>query len=166
MTTLPLISYPTKIVILDDDPLFTDALSESLKNDYSLLKFNDPNQCINFFKQYTPLSSNLRFVRGCNELENYNTSGHLPVDIDFSALKEFRTKENRMDEVSVILVDYNMPGMNGLEFCRQLKSLPAKKILLTGEASEKVAVTAFNEGYIDCYIKKVVRPHQRILKII
>jgi hypothetical protein len=35
-----------------------------------------------------------------------------------------------------------------------LRDLPCKKILFTGAADEKIAVTAFNRGLIDRYIKK------------
>lgn len=154
MSILPLISYPTAIAIVDDDSLLLDALGQLFKNEYPLVKFNDPNNCADFFKNYVPLSSKLKWTRGCTESENYDIANHLPIDIDFSILKELRIKEDRANEISVIIVDYHMPGMNGIDLCRQLKSLPVKKILLTGEADEKIAIAAFNEGYIDCFIKK------------
>ncbi len=55
---------------------------------------------------------------------------------------------------SVLVVDYSMPQMNGIEFCEAVRDLPCKKILFTGAADEKIAVTAFNRGLIDRYIKK------------
>jgi CheY-like chemotaxis protein len=47
-----------------------------------------------------------------------------------------------------------MPGMNGVEFCRQIKNRDIKKIMLTGEADHNIAVQAFNEGIIDKFIMK------------
>ena len=55
---------------------------------------------------------------------------------------------------SVLVVDYSMPQMNGVDLCEALRHLPCKKILFTGAADEKVAVDAFNRGLIDRYIKK------------
>jgi hypothetical protein len=47
-----------------------------------------------------------------------------------------------------------MPGMNGLEVCRQIASPYIQKIMLTGAATHQIAVDAFNEGLIDQFIQK------------
>jgi CheY-like chemotaxis protein len=47
-----------------------------------------------------------------------------------------------------------MPGKTGIELCYELRDLPIKKILLTGEAAHRLAVEAFNKGIIDCFIRK------------
>ena len=60
----------------------------------------------------------------------------------------------RFEQASVIVVDYSMPDINGVDFCKRLKSPDICKILLTGQAEEKVAIQAFNEGIIDVYIRK------------
>ena len=61
---------------------------------------------------------------------------------------------HRFAECSVFVVDYKMPEMNGLDFCRALHHHPAAKILLTGVADEEVASEAFNNGEIDSYVRK------------
>ncbi|MGQ3891987.1 response regulator [Legionella sp. CNM-4043-24] len=60
----------------------------------------------------------------------------------------------RFADVSVVVVDYAMPGMDGLEFCRRINNSHIRKILLTGKADEKLAIEAFNEGLIHRYIHK------------
>lgn len=60
----------------------------------------------------------------------------------------------RFADISVVVVDYAMPGMNGLEFCRQISNTNIKKILLTGKADEGLAMAALNEGLIHRYIHK------------
>ena len=52
------------------------------------------------------------------------------------------------------MVDFDMPEMNGIEFCKQLKNKAIRRVLLTGKADEQVAIKAFNEGIIHQYIKK------------
>ena len=47
-----------------------------------------------------------------------------------------------------------MPGMDGLTFCRQIKNKNIFKVLLTGAASEKLAVEAFNSRLINAFITK------------
>jgi CheY-like chemotaxis protein len=154
MNTLPLFSYPLTVTLIDDDLLFLQAMTGLLKNSYSLKTFNNPKNAIDYFDNYTPVLSSLKLFRGCTELENYDVSGHLPVDLNFNVSKELLSNPLRFEEVGVIIVDYNMPHMNGIEVCRKLKSFPIKKILLTGEASDQLAINAFNEGIIDCFIRK------------
>lgn len=154
MTTLPLFSYPLTVTLVDDDPLMLQALESVLKQSYQLNIFNTPTDAVNYFDSYTPLLPSIKLLHGCTELENYDISGHLPVDVNFNVSKELINHPKRQKETSVIIVDYNMPGINGIELCRKLKSLPLKKILLTGEANDRLAIDAFNEGIIDCFIRK------------
>lgn len=154
MSTLPLFSYPSTILLTDDDPVFLEAMALILKKNYAVSTFTTPHPAIDFLKNQTSKLSSLKLLRGCTDLENYDVSGHLPVDIHLNPLKKLRLSDTSADEISVIIVDYNMPEMNGIDFCRQLKSLPVKKILLTGEVSDRHAIQALNEGVIDCYVRK------------
>ena len=59
-------------------------------------------------------------------------------------------------EVSLVISDYNMPGMNGLEF---LKAVNARHphilgIMLTGQAEIEVAMQAINEAGVYKFIQK------------
>jgi CheY-like chemotaxis protein len=60
----------------------------------------------------------------------------------------------RFGIVSVVVIDYQMPEMSGLDLCRKLAHLPVKRILLTGQEDDALAVHAFNEGLIDMYLPK------------
>lgn len=44
--------------------------------------------------------------------------------------------------------------MNGLEFCVKFKDLLCMMILFIGMVDENIVVQGFNDGLIDCYIKK------------
>lgn len=65
-----------------------------------------------------------------------------------------RFDELRVREVSVLVVDYSMPSMNGIEFCEKINNSAVKKILLTGYATPAEAVKAFNNNTIHYYLKK------------
>lgn len=65
-----------------------------------------------------------------------------------------RFDEMKVREVSVVVVDYSMPSMNGIEFCENIKNSSIKKILLTGYATSTDAVKAFNNNTIHYYLKK------------
>jgi len=55
----------------------------------------------------------------------------------------------------IIVVDYNLPGDNGLNVCRTLlaSDTPAPVVLLTGSGNEQVAVEALKLGISDYIIK-------------
>jgi CheY-like chemotaxis protein len=61
---------------------------------------------------------------------------------------------NRFAEPSVLVVDYSMPSMSGLDLCSQITNPNVKKVLLTGVADEKIAINALNTELIDFYISK------------
>lgn len=65
-----------------------------------------------------------------------------------------RYDEFKAREVSVVVVDYSMPSMNGIEFCEKIKNPAIRKILLTGYATTSEAVKAFNNNTIHYYLKK------------
>ena len=154
MTTLPLFYYPSTIAWVDDDQLFLEAAANALGNLHPLMMFTTPQECLAFFDHYTALLPAMNFLRGCTDHESYDIIDHMPVDLNVQTLVELRECRERNQEVSVIVVDYKMLDINGIELCRKLQSLPMKKILLTGEADEQKAVAAFNEGIIDCFISK------------
>lgn len=59
-------------------------------------------------------------------------------------------------EVSLVISDYNMPQMNGLEFLKSVKDHHPHilTIMLTGQAEMDVAVKAINEAGVYKFIQK------------
>jgi CheY-like chemotaxis protein len=59
-------------------------------------------------------------------------------------------------DVELVLSDFRMPGMNGVEFLKRVKELRPDpvRVLLTGYADTDVIVSALNEGEIYRYINK------------
>ncbi len=60
-----------------------------------------------------------------------------------------------VDSFDVIITDYKLPGMSGLEFCMELlaRDVNLPLVLLTGVGSEQVAVEALKAGVYDYIIK-------------
>jgi len=59
-------------------------------------------------------------------------------------------------DVSLVISDYNMPQMNGLEFLKSVKALYPHilAIMLTGQAEIEIAVQAINEAGVYKFIQK------------
>jgi CheY-like chemotaxis protein len=87
------------------------------------------------------------------EAKNCPLTNHT-INLDLTAIHAEIYNPRRFSEISVIVVDYAMPGLDGLEFCRRIENNNIRKILLTGQADEKLAINAFNEGLIHRYIHK------------
>jgi CheY-like chemotaxis protein len=67
---------------------------------------------------------------------------NLPADqcnvaLDLERIYRIAEQRQRFATPSVLVVDYSMPQMNGLEFCAAVAHLPCKKILFTGAADER-----------------------------
>jgi CheY-like chemotaxis protein len=65
-----------------------------------------------------------------------------------------RFDQFKVREVSVVVADYSMPAMNGIEFCEKIHNTAVRKILLTGHATSSEAVKAFNNNIIHYYLNK------------
>ena len=65
----------------------------------------------------------------------------------------------------IVLLDFNLPDMNGLEVLTQLRTLDAriKVIMMTGESNVQVAVSAMKAGAYDYLSKPLVLRELRIL---
>lgn len=62
----------------------------------------------------------------------------------------------RESTIDLVISDYLMPGMNGIEFLLEIKKLQpyATRILLTGYADKENAIKAINEVGLYQYIEK------------
>jgi thioredoxin reductase (NADPH) len=73
-----------------------------------------------------------------------------------SALEALRQMKLRGDLVAVILADYRMPEMNGIEFLEQAMDIypGARRVLLTAYADTGAAIDAINVVDLDHYLLK------------
>ena len=69
-------------------------------------------------------------------------------------LRYWAASTARYQLAQVCVVDYAMPGTDGLKVLTTLLDWPGARVLLTGQADEQVAIQAFNSGLIDQFIPK------------
>ncbi|MCZ6711463.1 MAG: response regulator, partial [Gammaproteobacteria bacterium] len=92
-------------------------------------------------------------VDRCFSLEPVGESEAL-IHLDLDLIEQEINQPERFRRVSVVVVDYAMPSMSGLDLCRDIADPYIKKAMLTGVADEKLAVEAFNAGLINRFIHK------------
>lgn len=72
------------------------------------------------------------------------------------AIKFIEEMKEAKDDLAMIISDYNMPGMTGLEFLEKVKPLipKTKMVLLTANKELDVAIKALNSNLLDRFISK------------
>src|SRR5450755_4581762 len=89
----------------------------------------------------------------------------VPAESGQSALEALHELKLRGDQVAVILADYRMPQMNGVEFLeRAMDVYPgARRVLLTAYADTSAAIDAINVVDLDHYLLKPWDPPEEKL---
>jgi CheY-like chemotaxis protein len=158
--------YPTTVVIVDDNEIFLENMQLKIGSLSPCKTFSDSQEALEYIKSAATPNDSLKNVIGIDtESGHYShMSSQLPVQYDIADLYKHAYNREHFAEVSVIVVDFEMPNMNGEQLCEQLKGIAAKKILLTGEADELIAVRLFNAGLIDKFMLKGQPDLDQLLK--
>ena len=69
-------------------------------------------------------------------------------------LRYWAVSASRYELAQICVVDYAMPGTDGLRVLNTLLDWPGSRVLLTGQADEQIAIQAFNNGLIDQFVPK------------
>lgn len=152
---IPTCYFPTTAVFVDDSKDFLMNLSLQFDDHLAYRLYESPQEALAVLSKEKGYQSRLN--GRC--FSEYTDAIVCPItnrtiNVNFDAIHQEVYNPDRFGEISVLFVDYSMPGMNGLELCKALENSPMKKVLLTGQADEKMAVQAFNEGIIDQFILK------------
>ncbi|MCC2634858.1 MAG: putative response regulator, atypical CheY [Ramlibacter sp.] len=147
--TFPLFHRPGTVVFLDDDPDYLEMLALVLPRHWHLRLFLRPTECISHLLREPPFWEADAWNQ--QQLVDLWREGK-PLIPQVLAYWSRYTERYALSRVCV--VDFSMPGMDGLQALAELGDWPGSRVLLTGQADEQVAVRAFNRGLIDQFIPK------------
>ena len=142
--------HPTTVVFVDDNENFLKSLDLELPQSWAFRGFSEGEDALEFLNRPPALPP---LVDRCFTL-SVEDRAHPTVALDLSLIEQEINHLDRFRRNSVVMIDYSMPLMNGLEFCAELTDHYLQKAMLTGVADEKVAVQAFNARLIDRFIPK------------
>ena len=153
--SIPTCYFPSTALFLDDSHDFLLNFVLQLDEGLAYRIFDSPRKALDYIhnKRCELDLVSQHCLTEYTEAKNCPLTNHT-INLDLAAIHAEVYNPHRFSEISVVVVDYAMPGMDGLEFCRRIENSNIKKILLTGQADEKLAIAAFNEGLIHRYIKK------------
>lgn len=146
---IPIFFYPTRKIILDDDVIFAESILYKMEGkDFSF--YSSPDSLQDYLmNEYHPSFKQSDLFAEEIDSEVLSSNFHIPVK------KLNCVVANKVaNDISVVLVDYHMPGITGIDFVRKFKNYPFKKILITGEDDYAIGIDALNAGLIDAYIRK------------
>lgn len=147
--TIPLIQRPGSILFLDDDPDYLDMLGMVMPAQWQIGLYARPTAFCERMRD-EPSLWEADAARQTQIIERWRQGRPLlPQMLDYWALNP-----GRYQLAQVCVVDYAMPGTNGLAVLNTLLDWPGARVLLTGQADEQVAIQAFNSGLIDRFIPK------------
>jgi CheY-like chemotaxis protein len=144
--------FPTKVFFIDDDRSSFKKLTLGLDNSKCTYQLYDrPHAALSYLNEEYKIDLFEKRLISQPIEEEWQ---HKRLDINIYDLMKEVYNPSRFEHVSTVIIDYEMPKMNGLEVCAQIKNPHIQKILLTGEGDETLAVQAFNKGLINRYIQK------------
>lgn len=154
MNKMPILYFKPSIVVIDDDELLLKTLKEVLSKHYNIITFSDPLSAKEYLESRVSLLDNHHLLNGFNQHEVSDQITHSLVDFNTNNLNHIMNNPDKQNEVALIIADYLMPGINGLELCAALKNKPFKKILLTGHGDYSNAIQALNHKTVDYFLEK------------
>jgi CheY-like chemotaxis protein len=152
MTEFALAPYfhPTTVVFVDDNESFLRSLDLELPGGWACKTFTDPKIALEFVQRQPAIPP---LMDRCFTMQRRSPSEVL-IHLDLNLIEQEINHRERFSRISVVVVDYSMPRINGLDFCAALTDPLVRKAMLTGVADEKVAVEAFNAGLLNRFIPK------------
>lgn len=162
---IPCCRFPTEVVLVDDNAIFLNNLILALGDSYKVKAFSNPKEAVEYLSQKASLADDFIHTYLEHSIDDSGKVIKKGTLVNIGQLYKEVYNPKRFEIVSVVVVDYAMPQMNGQEFCNAIEKMPYKVLMLTGEADNKIAVDLFNRGVIhkfllkaqDKYVEEVVK---------
>src|SRR4030095_6126179 len=142
--------HPTTVLFVDDSKLFARSLSLRIPPDLAVEVIEDPRPALN--RMNAEIDSGIQ-----PEMTRSSTGGSVVggrMEFDAARVQDALRFAGRFSRVSVVVADFGMPAMSGLQLCSQIRDPSVQKVLITGLADHAQAVDAFNQRSIQGFIPK------------
>lgn len=153
---VPILYYPFKAMIVDDNLDLLDSLKQALSNKFDILTVELPQQALQILKKQAISMPNLFKDTTHTDDLNLSQDGQivLSTKFTFQSILDILNDKDKYCKYGTLITDFEMPLINGIELCDQIRNTAITKILLTGKYGSDSANEAFNKKLIDGYITK------------
>lgn len=141
--------HPTTVCFVDDNESFLRSIELEAPRDWTPELFTDPLVALEYLQTPETLPP---LMERCFSMQRSSREAIIRLDLDL--IEQEINHIGRFRRNSVVVVDYSMPSLNGLEFCQRLSDPHMRRAMLTGVADEKQAVEAFNSGLLHQFLPK------------
>lgn len=150
---LPLYHHPTMTVLIDDDRSSLVCLQYQLDPAIAKKTFNKARAALDWVTERFLSALQIRPPLQLADDPDAPTAVR-NIDHELEHIYRYIGGPERFSLPAVVVIDYSMPDMDGIEFCQEAVDLPAKKILFTSLGDDGVAIDAFNHGLISRFVRK------------
>lgn len=152
--------FPTTVYVIDGNQYFLNKLRASLATDFICEFYDDANNALHVLnKKHAEDPLTKSGILGSRKSGQKRSS---VIDMQFIQQEIYNPK--RFQEISVVIVNESLPGLQGVEFCREIKDSNIKRILLTHNENNAEALEAFHSGLIDKIVFKDTPEWLTVLK--
>lgn len=147
--TLSLFQRPGAVLFLDDDPDYLEMLGMVVPAQTQAELYTRPSGFLARM-QAEPARWEADAALQLHMIDRWRQGQALIPQV----LHYWATRPERYRLAQICVVDYAMPGTDGLSVLNTLLDWPGSRVLLTGQADEQIAIQAFNNGLIDQFVPK------------
>jgi len=148
-STFPLFHRSGSTVFVDDDPDYLEMLGMVMPAHWQVELYSRPTRFLERMAD-EPARWEADAATQLHMIDRARQGQFMAPQI----LRYWADNPARYQLIKTCVIDFAMPGLNGLQVLDALMDWPGARVLLTGQADEQVAIDAFNRGLIDQYIPK------------
>ena len=134
--------FPLKIMVVDDDKNYLISCKNKIQ--FNQVELSD--KPLDVMNQLVAIEIDIKSF-----IKEYVTN---EFSVNYSTIASFVEKYNTSNEIGILITDYQMPEINGIDLCTKFERTNLIKILLTGEYQIDDAIEALNNKQIDYYLPK------------
>ncbi len=148
--------YKTRVIFLDDDVDFLEEMQDSVKSTaYDIMFVSNLQDFTRLITEGHQVQIDLPNILQPIDNEVSDLSDSEALRFDLSKFKEIRQIENKVREVTVVIVDNNLGELSGIDVCASLCDTGLARILLTGDCDYSDALDAMNKKKINFFVDKL-----------
>ncbi len=150
---IPMFYFPLKTLFVDDDIELLKAYHH-LQLPNKITTENNPLKAIDeLIKNTNQTIGIFNDISDENIIDSFETNEAI-LSFTFKNIKKLINDNEKYERYGIIVTDYNMPILNGIELCNKINNLDIIKILLTGEYNPLCAIPKLNNNTIDYFLQK------------